>query len=127
LFTDAVRRGHAVLMFVVVVLGGCSAAGAADGGAVDWEDLALGPCPAATCLFLGERSITAADINDCGMAVLDPHRWRLIDYRLPNADADIETLFSTEPSQVPVAEEEQGEAVAYAPSGRTYYTRVNHW
>lgn len=191
-----------------------------DADAVDWEDVAIGPCPSGTCLFLGDigdnelvrddyalfrvpeprvtsgrasvawerlpfrypdgahhdaesllvhpvsgraylitkedsgpsevfrfpRSleatstatlepvttltipteddgrVTAADVNPCGTSVLVRLANRLVEYRLPATATDFESVFSYSPITVPSADEEQSEAVAYAPDGRGYFT-----
>ena len=58
----------------------------------------------------------------CGTAVLLRMYNRLVELRLPAGETDFERIFSVDPLTVPTAEEPQGEAVAYAPDGRGYYT-----
>jgi len=66
--------------------------------------------------------ITAADVNPCGTAVLVRMANRLVEYRLPATAPDFESIFSYSPITVPSADEEQSEAVAYGPDGRSYVT-----
>jgi hypothetical protein len=68
-----------------------------------------------------DSRLTAADVNPCGTAVLLRMYNRLVELRLPPGAA-FETIFSQPPVQVPVADEPQGEAVAYSADGRSYFT-----
>lgn len=69
-----------------------------------------------------DRPITAADVNPCGTAVLLRMYNRLVEFRLPADEPNFERVFSVAPVTVPIANEAQGEAVAYGPDGRTYWT-----
>jgi len=66
--------------------------------------------------------LTAADVSPCGNAVLLRMYNRLVELRLPEGERTFEAIFSAAPVQVPVASEPQGEAVAYAADGRSYFT-----
>ncbi len=70
----------------------------------------------------GDSRLTGGDVNVCGTGVLLRMYNRLVEYRLPAGETDFERIFSAEPVSVPVADEEQGEAVAYGPDGRSYFT-----
>ncbi|MFT3708346.1 MAG: hypothetical protein QM817_11900 [Archangium sp.] len=69
-----------------------------------------------------DRPLTAADVNPCGTAVLMRMYNRLVEFRLPEGETDFEKIFTVAPVNVSVANEAQGEAVAYGPDGRTYFT-----
>jgi hypothetical protein len=69
-----------------------------------------------------DRPLTGADVNPCGTAVLMRMYNRLVEYRLPAGETNFERIFETTPITVPIANEAQGEAVAYGPDGRTYWT-----
>lgn len=70
----------------------------------------------------GDSRLTGGDVNVCGTGVLLRMYNRLVEYRLPEGASDFESIFSVTPVPVPVADEQQGEAVAYGPDGRTYFT-----
>lgn len=69
----------------------------------------------------GDRPLTGGDINPCGTAVLLRFYNRLVELHL-TPGADFDSVFAAEPVQVPAADEGQGEAVAYAADGRSYFT-----
>ena len=69
-----------------------------------------------------DRPLTAADVNPCGTAVLLRMYNRLVELRLPPGETDFEKIFAVDPVAVPVASEQQGEAVAYGADGRRYFT-----
>ncbi len=69
-----------------------------------------------------DQPLTAADVNVCGTGVLMRMYNRLVEYRLPPGETNFERIFSVDPVTVPFANEPQGEAVAYGPDGRTYFT-----
>jgi hypothetical protein len=68
-----------------------------------------------------DAPLTAADVNPCGTAVLLRMYNRLVELRLP-AGAPFEDVFARPPITVPVADEPQGEAVAYRADGLGYFT-----
>lgn len=70
----------------------------------------------------GDSQLTGADVNVCGTAVLLRMYNRLVELRLPADATNFEDLFSVTPVEVPVAAEDQGEAVAYAGDGQGYFT-----
>lgn len=70
----------------------------------------------------GDSRLTGGDVNVCGDGVLLRMYNRLVEYRLPDGAATFEDVFEVNPVSVPVAEEQQGEAVAYGPDGRSYFT-----
>jgi len=67
--------------------------------------------------------VTAADlhVDSCGVRLLVRTYDKLFELRAP-AGATIPELLAATPVGVPVASEAQGEAVAYAPDGRSYLT-----
>ena len=69
-----------------------------------------------------DRPLTAGDVNPCGTAVLLRMYNRLVEYRLPEGETDFEKIFAVDPVTVPVANEGQGEAVAYGADGQSYFT-----
>jgi hypothetical protein len=69
-----------------------------------------------------DRPLTAGDVNPCGTAVLLRMYNRLVEYRLPPGQTDFEKIFTVDPVTVPVANEGQGEAVAYSADGLAYFT-----
>lgn len=68
-----------------------------------------------------DSQVTAADIDPCGKALLVRLYNRLVELRLPDGESDFETIFTQPPVQVPFADEALGEAVAFAPDGRSYF------
>ncbi len=68
-----------------------------------------------------DSQVTAADIDPCGKALLVRLYNRLVELRLPEGEADFEAIFTQPPVQVPFADEALGEAVAFAPDGRSYF------
>ena len=69
-----------------------------------------------------DARLTAGDANPCGTAVLLRMYNRLVELRLPEGETDFEKVFLQTPITVPVASEDQGEAVTYAPDGQSYFT-----
>jgi hypothetical protein len=69
-----------------------------------------------------DRPLTGADVNPCGTAILLRMYNRLVELRLPAGESDFDRIFSQDPHAVPSASEPQGEAVAYGPDGKTYFT-----
>jgi hypothetical protein len=69
-----------------------------------------------------DRPLTAGDVNPCGTGVLLRMYNRLVEYRLPPGETNFEKIFDGEPVTVPVANEGQGEAVAYGADGQSYFT-----
>jgi hypothetical protein len=63
---------------------------------------------------------TGADAHPCGTGFLLRTKDTLFEYRIP-VTAPFEEAFQATPVAVPIAKEEQGEAVAYSPDGRAYY------
>jgi hypothetical protein len=74
------------------------------------------PVPAA-----GDQPATAASAHPCGVGFLLRTNNTLYEFRIP-AGVRFEDAFVAAPAKVPVGVEPQGEAVAYAPDGRGYYT-----
>lgn len=70
----------------------------------------------------GDSQLTGAAVNVCGTAVLLRMYNRLVELRLPSDATNFEDIFAVTPVQVPVAAEDQGEAVAYAFDGQGYFT-----
>ncbi len=68
-----------------------------------------------------DSPLTAADVNPCGTAVLVRMYNRLVELRLPQG-APFEDVFARPPITVPVADEPQGEAVAWRSDGLGYFT-----
>lgn len=71
----------------------------------------------------GDARVTAADlvIDDCAARLAIRTRDRLFELRAePNAS--ITELLAAEPHELHVADEQQGEAIAYAEDGGAYYT-----
>jgi hypothetical protein len=68
-----------------------------------------------------DPQLTGADVSPCGDAVLVRLYNKLLLFRVP-AGGQLEDAFSAPFTQVPVAQEPQGEAVAFAADGRSYYT-----
>ncbi len=81
------------------------------------EHVAELPVPAS-----GDNRLTGGDVNVCGTGVLLRMYNRLVEFRLPDGATNFEDIFAVAPVSVPVAPEEQGEAVAYGIDGRTYFT-----
>lgn len=69
-----------------------------------------------------DRPLTAADVSPCGDAVLLRMYNRLVQLRLPPGETDFEKLFAAAPVDVAVAQEPQGEAVAYSADGTSFFT-----
>jgi hypothetical protein len=63
---------------------------------------------------------TGADAHPCGAGFLLRTKDTLFEFRIP-VTAPFEEAFQATPVAVPIAKEEQGEAVAYSPDGRAYY------
>lgn len=78
------------------------------------EQVATLPVPTPTDLQL-----TGADVAPCGDALLLRMYNRLV---LLQSDGGLETAFAATPQAVPVAQEAQGEAVAFSADGRSYFT-----
>ncbi|MGV3623051.1 MAG: hypothetical protein ACO1OB_19685 [Archangium sp.] len=70
----------------------------------------------------GDSRLTGGDVNVCGDGVLLRMYNRLVEYRLPEGAATFEDIFQVNPVSVPVADEQQGEAVAYGADGRSYFS-----
>jgi hypothetical protein len=66
--------------------------------------------------------VTAGSISECGNRMLIRSYKSLAEYKWPGAASDFDNIFSSTPAIVPVANEEQGEAVAYLPNGMGYVT-----
>lgn len=75
------------------------------------------PVPAAS-----DSRLTAADVSPCGDAVLLRMYNRLVELKLPAGETDFERIFAATPIDVPVADDPQGESVAYSADGRTFFT-----
>ncbi len=69
-----------------------------------------------------DRPITGGDVSPCGTAVLLRMYNRLVELRLPAGVTSFESVFGVDAVAVPVADEPQGEAVAYSADGRGYFT-----
>jgi hypothetical protein len=74
------------------------------------------PVPAA-----GDQPATAASAHPCGASFLLRTNNTLYEFRVAPG-AKFEDAFLATPARVPVGVEPQGEAVAYAPDGRGYFT-----
>jgi hypothetical protein len=68
-----------------------------------------------------DQPATSAAAQPCGAGFLLRTINSLYEFRIPPG-APFEEAFRVTPTRVPVAMEAQGEAVTYAPDGRTYYT-----
>lgn len=68
-----------------------------------------------------DNALTGGEISPCGDAVLLRMYNRLVRLDLMTG-APFDTIFGMSPQTVPVATEQQGEAVAWAPNGRAYFT-----
>ncbi|MDX2014492.1 MAG: hypothetical protein SFW67_30115 [Myxococcaceae bacterium] len=68
-----------------------------------------------------DPQLTGADVSPCGDAVLVRLYNRLLLFTVPEGAA-FEALFSAAFTQVPVAQEPQGEAVAFSADGRSLFT-----
>lgn len=66
-----------------------------------------------------DLQLTGADVSPCGDAVLLRMYNRLV---IQRGDGGVESAFAGAPTNVPVAQEAQGEAVAFAADGRSYFT-----
>lgn len=66
-----------------------------------------------------DLQLTGADVSPCGDAVLLRMYNRLV---IQRGDGGVESAFAGAPTNVPVAQEVQGEAVAFAADGRSYFT-----
>jgi hypothetical protein len=66
--------------------------------------------------------LTAADVSPCGDSILLRLYNRLVELKLPAGETNFERIFGATPVDVPVANEPQGEAVAYSADGRTFFT-----
>jgi hypothetical protein len=84
------------------------------GTQVTLEPVATLPVPTPTDLQL-----TGADVSPCGDALLLRMYNRLV---MLTADGGLESAFTAAPQSVPVAQEGQGEAVAFSADGRSYFT-----
>lgn len=69
-----------------------------------------------------DSRLTAADVSPCGDAVLLRLYNRLVELKLPAGATDFEQIFAATPVDVPVADDPQGESVAYSADGRTFFT-----
>lgn len=69
-----------------------------------------------------DAELTAADVSPCGRAVLLRMYNRLVELRLPAGETDFERIFDVTPVPVAVADDPQGESVAYSADGRSFYT-----
>lgn len=65
--------------------------------------------------------VTGGDVSPCGDRVLLRTYFSLLEYTVPPGKGIADALASA-PRSVPVAKEPQGEAVAYRPDGRGYFT-----
>lgn len=79
------------------------------------EPVAQLPVPTST-----DAQLTGGDVSPCGDAVLLRTYNRLVLLRTDGGA--LETAFGAEPVSVPVAQEVQGEAVAFSADGRSYFT-----
>jgi len=79
------------------------------------EEVVTLPVPGPT-----DSQLTGADVSPCGDAVLLRMYNRLVLMRTDGGS--LETAFTATPIAVPVAQEVQGEAVAFAADGRSYFT-----
>ena len=68
---------------------------------------------------LTDLQLTGADVSPCGDAVLLRMYNRLV---IQRGDGGVESALAGAPTNVPVAQEVQGEAVAFAADGRSYFT-----
>jgi hypothetical protein len=85
----------------------------ADGAAAKVADLTV---PTAA-----DQPATAADAHPCGTGFLLRTNDTLYEFRIAPGSAFEQAFFAT-PGEVPVAVEQQGEAVTYRPDGSGYYT-----
>ncbi len=85
------------------------------GTQVTLEEVATLPVPGPT-----DSQLTAADLSPCGDALLLRMYNRLVLMR--SDGGSLESIFSATPIAVPAAQEGQGEAVAFAADGRSYFT-----
>jgi hypothetical protein len=85
------------------------------GTQVTLEKVATLPVPGPT-----DSQLTGADVSPCGDALLLRMYNRLV--LLRSDGGSFESSFSGMPTNVPVASEGQGEAVAFASDGRSYFT-----
>lgn len=71
----------------------------------------------------GDSRVTAADVavDDCAIRLAIRTHDRLFELR-DEPTASVATLFTREAARLPVADETQGEAIAYAADGRAYFT-----
>jgi hypothetical protein len=83
---------------------------------VTLERVAALPVPTST-----DPQLTGADVSPCGDAVLVRLYNRLLLFPVPEGGS-FEDAFSAAFTQVPVAQEPQGEAVAFSADGRSYFT-----
>jgi hypothetical protein len=80
-------------------------------------DLGLAPVPTQD-----DTMLTGGAINPCGDAMLLRMYNRIVELRVPDGGT-FESIFQQEPVSVPTPlDEPQGEAVAYGPDGRSYFT-----
>ncbi|MCA2977344.1 MAG: hypothetical protein INH37_03585 [Myxococcaceae bacterium] len=80
------------------------------------ELVATLPVPAS-----GDLQLTGADVSPCGDAVLVRLYNRLLLFTVPEGGG-LEDAFAAAFTEVPVAREPQGEAVAFSADGRAYFT-----
>lgn len=66
-----------------------------------------------------DLQLTGADVSPCGDAVLLRMYNRLV---IQRGDGGLESAFAGAPTNVPVAQEPQGEAVCFSADGRSYFT-----
>lgn len=85
------------------------------GVSVELELVGASPVPASNDLQL-----TGADASPCGDAILLRTYGRL--WMLRASDLGLESAFASTPINMPVLQEDQGEAVAFAADGRSYFT-----
>ncbi len=91
------------------------------GETVTLELVATLPVPAQ-----GDQPLTGADVSPCGNALLLRMYNRAVELRLPGGAANFEAIFEAEPQPIAVTQEEQGEAIAYSPDGRSFFTASEH-
>ncbi len=69
-----------------------------------------------------DSPLTAAAGDACGRVVFLRMYNRLVELKLPEAESSFEQIFAQAPLEIPVSNEPQGEAVAFAADGRSYFT-----
>lgn len=80
----------------------------ADAENEDWEDVATGPCPAGSCLYIADTGDNAADRDDAAVyRITEPAElsgivptFDIYPIRYPDSPHDVEALFVLEPEQM---------------------------